>query len=156
MKLQVHELQKNNFNLVSKTLKLLSTFLFLFLVSCHSDDNPQTQTPPLGIEGTWKLTEVNGGITGTIYNYPPGMINWKFNGISQTVIVENHNVDENMQDILPSGTYHYNFVANQATPELCALNIEVNGMNLGCYDIGTTQFTMSQVETDGFLIKLVR
>lgn len=139
------------------TLKLLSAFLFLILFSCHSDDSAQIQSAPItGIEGPWKLVEVNGGISGTIYNYPEGMITWKFNGISQTVIIQNNNVDENMQDILPSGTYHYSLVANEATPELCALNITIDGLNLGCYNIGTTEFTMSQIESDGFFIKLVR
>lgn len=139
------------------TSKLLFALLSLLLFSCHSDDNRPIQTPlPTGIEGSWKLTQVNGGITGTIYDYPEGMITWKFNGISQTVVVQNNNSDESMQDILPSGTYPYSFVVNEATPELCALNIEVNGMNLGCYNIGATQLTMSQIESDGFFIKLIR
>jgi hypothetical protein len=61
-----------------------------------------------------------------------------------------------MQDILSSGTYPYGFVANEATPELCAMTILVNNVNLGCYNITANEFTMSQIEADGFMIRLVR
>lgn len=142
---------------------LLIALCCLVAVSCSDNDDKATDPvaresaePNDSIEGDWSLVEVKGGITGTIYNYPEGMITWKFNGISQTVAVTNNNTDPMMQDILPTGQYNYTFVSNEATPELCATNIKVDGVNLGCFDIGSSEFTMSQIEADGFMITLIR
>jgi len=140
-----------------KKILLLQIFIFtLILSACHHDDQPNYYPGNPNIEGQWKLVNVSGGISGTSYDYPPGMIKWKFNGISQTVYVVNNNVDDNMQDLLPTGTYHYSFVNNEATPELCAQTIRIDGMNLGCYTISDDEFIMNQTESDGFMVKLIR
>lgn len=107
------------------------------------------------INGTWKLVNVSGGIAGTNDDFADGLITWKFNA-NHTVTITNNNTDDSKQDILESGTYDYVFNTNEATPELCAINISIGGTNMGCYTVTATQFTMSQVESDGYLIKLVR
>jgi hypothetical protein len=145
-----------------KSLKLLPVlFLLLSLSACHNEENQSAQAPSrilttATLEGEWKLVNVSGGLVGTNDHFPAGLITWKINGISQTIVIVNNNTNDQLQDILPSGTYHYSFVANEATPELCAMNIQVDGVNLGCYNITANEFTMSQIESDGFMIKLVR
>jgi len=142
-----------------KKLTLLPFFLFtLILCACHSDDNPTYYPLPANqsLEGEWKLVNVRGGIAGTNDTFPEGTILWKFNSINQTVAVTNNNTDDQRQDILPSGLYHYAIVANEATPELCAQTLQIDDINMGCFNIGLTEFTMNQTESDGFFITLVR
>jgi hypothetical protein len=140
---------------MKKLLLLTSLFASLMLSSCHDSDNNQAMPLSSTITGNWKLTNVSGGIAGTNDDFADGLITWKFNS-DHTVTITNNNTADNKQDILESGTYPYAFETNEATPELCAVNIVVGGTNLGCYTITPTQFTMSQVESDGFMIKLVR
>jgi hypothetical protein len=141
-----------------KKFNLLTISLFaLFVSACHSDDRQFYFYPGNpNLEGQWKLVNVSGSIAGTSDDFPEGMITWKFNGISQTVYIVNNNTDEQKQDILPTGTYHFNFVNNEATPELCAQTISIDGTNLGCYTISTDEFIINQTESDGFMIRLVR
>lgn len=152
-----------------KVLKLLAVLSFVSLVSCNdNDDKPTNQLIPTTnnenpnpnepgeIAGQWKLTNVSGGIMGISHNFADGVINWTFDTNTQMVTVLNNNTDPQLQDILASGVYPYDFVANEATPELCDVNIVVGGVSLGCYNIGTSEFTMSQIEADGYMIKLVR
>ena len=144
-----------------KTIKLFFALLCLTTVSCNDNDDkaiavPAAMNPNEAIDGNWSLVNVNGGIAGTSDDYPEGLIVWKFNSANQTVVVQNGNTDPISQDILPSGEYDYSFVSNEATPELCLMNIKVGGVNLGCFNIGSSIFTMSQIESDGFLIKLTR
>ncbi len=154
-----------------KVLKLLAVCCFAALVSCNdNDDKPVDQALPAAsnpnetngdqtageIAGKWKLVNVSGGIMGISHNFADGVINWTFDEAAQTVTVVNNNNDPMLQDIFASGTYPYDFVPNEATPELCDINIVVGGVSLGCYNIGTSEFTMSQIESDGFMIKLVR
>lgn len=153
-----------------KVLKLLAALSLVALVSCNDNDDKPTDLPaqtnnenpnenpdgPDEIAGAWKLTNVSGGIMGISHNFAEGVINWTFDTNTQMVTVLNNNTDPQLQDIFASGTYPYDFVANEATPELCEINIVVGGVSLGCYDIGTSEFTMSQIEADGYMIKLVR
>jgi hypothetical protein len=142
-----------------KKITFLPYFFFvLFFCACHSDDNAAYYPLPTNqsLEGEWKLVNVRGGIAGVNDTFADGTILWKFNGISQTVAVTNNNTDDQMQDILPSGLYHYSIVANEATPELCAQTFQIDGTNMGCFNIGLAEFTMNQTETDGFLVTLVR
>ncbi|MFT3794226.1 hypothetical protein [Flavobacterium sp.] len=145
-----------------KTVKLLTLALSLVLLSCSDNDDKEptqqivTPQPTASINGTWHLVNVNGGFGGTSDDFPVGMITWEFNQAQQTVTVVNNNTDPQAQDILPSGTYDYDFVANEATPEICNTNIKIGNTNLGCYSIGSQTFVMSQIEADGFEIRLHR
>ena len=138
---------------------LVAALLFVLIWACYNDDNTNVEMPQTtneNFEGEWKLVNVSGGIMGVNDTFPEGMITWKVNGISQTIAVTNDNPDAQAQDILPDGIYNYSFVPNEATPELCDMTIKVGDVNLGCYNITSEEFTMSQVESDGFFIKLVR
>jgi hypothetical protein len=141
-----------------KTIKQIAILFCLALLSACHNDSPQSYYYPgnPNIQGNWKLVNVSGSIAGTSDDFPEGMITWKFNGFSQTVSIVNNNTDEDKQDILPTGTYPFHFVNNEATPELCAQTIQIDGMNLGCYTISTNEFIMNQTESDGLMIRLVR
>ncbi|MDR6967101.1 hypothetical protein J2X31_001108 [Flavobacterium arsenatis] len=133
---------------------IIVAFLLVFLSSCcnNDDGNPVNQQ----IEGKWHLVQVSGGFVGINHVYEPGTISWEFNPSTNKLKVINTNTDDNMQDIFDTGTYDYGFQLNTATPEICPENILLNSIDYGCYTISSNNLIISQVETDGFLIKLIR
>lgn len=145
-----------------KTKTFLIAFLLcgFSLVSCHDDDdgNPGPVSYPIDqqLEGKWHLTNVSGGIAGTDDDYSFNEIVWDFHTEQHTVTVTNMNTDPQKIDFFDSGTYNYTFNANTSTPELCAQTIAIDGVNLGCYEFEFSSFTMSQVESDGYLLQLER
>jgi|GEM_PF-793870 len=143
-----------------KTLKLLGLIALFALAGCNDDDNDYVPiyTPPTteDIDGAWELSNVSGGIIGTSDDFLPGEVTWVFNEENQTVEVFNNNTDDDKVDFFDSGTYDYEVVNNQATPELCGFNFAIDGINLGCFTVTETQFTMSMVEADGHMITLKR
>lgn len=159
MKLKLPELQIKKHNPI-RPLLLFTFFSLLILAGCNDDDNnyipiyapPTTQD----IDGAWDLANVSGGIAGTSDDFAPGEVTWVFNDQNQTVQVFNSNTDENRVDFFDSGTYDYQVVINQATPELCGFNFEIDAVNLGCFTITEEQFTMSMIEADGHIITLKR
>lgn len=68
----------------------------------------------------------------------------------------NTNTDEAKQDLFETGTYDYGMQANTATPELCNEVILLNGIDYGCFGIDNGQLIISQIEADGYYIKLIR
>lgn len=141
-----------------KQLQFLPYFLFaLTLFACHQDSDNNFPVPVNpSINGEWTLINVSGGIAGTNDDFPSGTITWTFNTADAKVTVVNNNTDDSKQDILEDGIYPYTFEVNTAAPDLCATTISIGGMNLGCYNVTTHELTMGQVETDGYLLKLVR
>lgn len=146
----------------TKRLYLLTLLLCGFsLVSCHDDDDNNDPGPvsyPIDqqLEGKWHVTSVTGGIGGTSDEYEFSEIVWDFHTQLHTVTVTNQNTDPQKVDFFDSGTYNYGFNANTTTPQLCTQNIAIDGVNLGCYEFEPGTFTMSQIESDGYLITLMR
>ena len=135
-----------------KIFKLtLLAFCIMICAGCTVDDEG---TPAL--HGEWKLVHVMGGIAGVDDTFPEGTITWKFNTSSQTVTVDNTNTDESMQDFMPSGVYDYNFAVNTATPEACSDVIVIDGVSFGCMSVDSDELVFSQIESDGFILNLIR
>jgi hypothetical protein len=136
---------------MKKIFLLFTAVAFMALSGCNGNDNDNTPS----MKGTWSLTNVHGGITGSDDSFDPGMITWDFDPTSHTVTIVNNNTFE-AQDILPSGTYDYSVVENTTSSELCSENIVVGGTNYGCFAVSAHEMTFAQVESDGFMITFVR
>ena len=133
-----------------KTIKLLSALvLTLFLTGCSSDDSGSRS-----IDGTWNLTNIKGGIEGIDNDFANGTITWTFDSDAGTVEVVNSNTND-VEDMLPTGTYSFTIEASEI-PDLCEENFFIDAVNFGCYHITTHHLTFGQVESDGYLISLVR
>jgi hypothetical protein len=160
MKQKVHELQKKIIKRVSSKFHFLTLLAFFAITGCNDGNDPYipTYTPPAteNIEGSWELSNVSGGIAGTYDDFAPNEVVWIFNEESQTVTVFNNNTDDNKVDFFDSGTYDYEVVINQTTPELCGFNFAIDGVNLGCFTVTEEQFKMSMIEADGHIITLKR
>lgn len=143
-----------------KTIQLLALLGLLSVVACDDDDHREPVLVPTtavhGVDGEWNLIQVMGDFTGGSYSYAEGEIRWVFDPEAQTVEVVNLNTDPNKVDVLESGTYSYSFEANGSTPELCSQIIKVDGLDMGCYDIGENELTMSRIEVDGLALTLKR
>jgi len=138
-----------------KIINLLRiNLLALLAISCcnNDDGNPVNQQ----IEGKWHLVQVSGGFVGINHVYEPGTISWEFNANTNKLKVINTNTDENKQDIFDTGTYDFGFEPNTTTSELCPESIILDSIDYGCYTIDDDELTISQLESDGFLIKLIR
>ncbi|MFT3794225.1 hypothetical protein [Flavobacterium sp.] len=143
-----------------KTLKLLALLGLFSFTGCNDDDRRDPVLVPAPavpeVDGQWNLIQVMGEFTGGSYTYAEGEISWTFDPETQTVEVVNLNTDPNKVDVFESGTYDYSFEANPSTPELCGEIIKVDGLDMGCYNIGQTQMTMSRIEVDGLALTLRR
>jgi hypothetical protein len=137
-----------------KTIKQI-TLLFIFIVvSSCSKNNDDTSQTVAKIDGQWKLKYVNGSITGASYYFEPGVVNWLFNPMNNTVTVVNNNTNNNLNAVFPSGTYTYEISSN---PEVsCNQTIKIDGTEFGCLDITTNELNIDQTFADGFQVHLVR
>lgn len=145
---------------MKRTLKLCAFLLcFMTIAACHDDDNnnpdyPTTYNPKM--EGKWHLINVSGGIQGISEDFAYEEIVWDFDTANLKVTVHNTNTDPQKADSFDSGTYDFNITPNTVTPQNCSLNIVVNSINMGCYAFSPNEFTMSQIEADGYMLQFVR
>lgn len=154
MKSPIHELRKkSNKNLVSKTVKLLSAFFLVALVSCNNSDSDNDNVPTT-IDGTWRLASVTGGIAGTHDEFN-GEITWTFDN-NGNVAVSNSNTDDTKVDFMDTGDYLYNFAPNPSTPESCSEAMFIDGVSYGCYSIDDNTMVLNQVENDGYEVTLIK
>ena len=142
-----------------KTMTVFAMFVLLLTpFSCHETENyyfiPQTANQ--AIQGEWHLVNVAGGFAGINDDYTIGEIVWDFDTANQTVTIMNLNTNENKVDMFDSGVYAFAYVQNTVLPDNCILSLTIDGVNLGCSNFNNTQFTLSQVESDGYFITLQR
>ncbi|MGL2966909.1 hypothetical protein [Flavobacterium sp. XGLA_31] len=124
--------------------------LVLFFSSCGTDSN-STNTDP--VQGQWKLVAVDGTFAGIHNTFSPGVINWSFNPITQTVTVVNNNPNPELWDVLETGVYNYQFVNDPDSP--CGESIKINGTIYGCYSTTNDTLVIDQAIADGFAMTLV-
>ncbi|RZJ35511.1 MAG: hypothetical protein EOO51_05060 [Flavobacterium sp.] len=134
-----------------KITKLVPMLFLVAMSACDSGSDRKTT-----LDGHWKLINVKGGISGSDFDFPPGLITYNFDTATNTVEVTNNNTNDAAEDMLPSGSYTYSIQENTTTPQLCEENFFIDEVNFGCYNLGSNQLTFGQVEADGYLITLVR
>jgi len=120
--------------------KIIFTLLSVLLVSCSVDSDLETQATS---NPKWSLVESVGGVAGTTANYEVNQINWTFNDLDGTLLVE-HNV-EGISDALDPGTYDFNLQAiNNAS------FIFINDVEFGAITINVNRFVIDQnITSDG-------
>lgn len=124
----------------------------LFITSCDKD-NQSNQSDE--IEGTWKVTNISGGFAGIDDDYASGVITWKFNG--QTLTVINNESQGAIYSGFETGTYQY------TSTEINGVKyININSQEFGGYTITNNNLTINQNETstgsgaDGFILNFSR
>lgn len=122
--------------------------IFLFTsIGCSNDDDT-TSDPDINtseLNGTWNLVNVNGGFVGIDHDFSTGTIVWVFNDTNTTVTITNNNTDDAIEDLLPTGTYDYTVVTIGDNLELI-----VDSVNRGNFEITMNQFTIVEQPRDGF------
>lgn len=114
------------------------------MIGCSGDDD--AVVVPSGLEGTWNLINVTGGLIGINENFKKGEIVWVFDTTSKQVKVTNNNGSAgSTQDLFPTGTYTYSIVFSNDTKRLI-----VNDINLGTLEMTTNEFTVDDQFADGF------
>lgn len=117
------------------------------LLAMTCDDDPSDDKPA----GTWSLISVSGGITGTEYNFEPGLITWKFNYDSTVNVVNNNAEDSDAEDFFETGTYNYQYLPNELSG--CENVIYIDSINFGCQDLRNPSYTLTQTTSDGYTLK---
>lgn len=136
-----------------KTITFLKiTLIALIISSCCSNDNgtPINDT----LSGKYHLIQVSGTIAGINHLFEPGTISWEFN--NNTLKVINNNTNEGLQDLFETGTYTISIEQNSSTAEVCPETINIDAVNYGCFSLENNTLIISQIESDGYLIKLKR
>lgn len=135
-----------------KTMKLLALALTVgFFTGCNNDDDSNGETT---LEGTWKLTRVQGGFGGADEEFQSGAITWTFDFDDQTVDVVN-NQPESDYDFFETGTYDFEVLSTNDPNDPCGHMI-IDNLDFGCLDISSNTLKLDQQMADGFLITLKR
>lgn len=130
-----------------KTLIVYFLLLFTSVIGCE----PETISPDLtdGVDGTWNLTHVSGGIDGRELTFDPGVIVWTFNAETEMVTIDN--TSDNGLSVFQSGTY--SFLIEETDGHL---SISIDGMYFGNIDIFTNQININQNVADGIFLELTK
>ncbi|MCO6149623.1 hypothetical protein [Flavobacterium sp. NRK1] len=134
-----------------KNLKLVLLLLSsLLLINCSDDDPKSSLTDSNAM--VLKLVNVSGSIAGVSHDFNEGEVTWTLDEENQTIKVVNNFTDTNVYSGIASGTYDYENVPNEITPQSCATTIEINGtLNMGCKDNNGNTITFTQLEADGYV-----
>lgn len=150
-----------------KNLKITLTIVFFgFLMRCQKDtlfDSDKKETRRIEnsnqLTGTWSLVNVSGGFAGVDYNFPPSMIKWTFNEVTNQLEVANNNLFQGVfiHDGLPTGNYSFftNTVLSRCQTNFQSIDIE--NLSEACFTISNdVLFIDANLGADGFQYKLVR
>ncbi|TSE11482.1 MULTISPECIES: hypothetical protein [Aquimarina] len=122
-------------------------FTSILIIGCSGDDdvvtNPDLNSSGLG--GEWNLINVSGGFIGINENLDKGIIIWNFNETNKNVVITNNNMNDAINDILPTGTYNFSMVTINGNEELI-----INDRNLGNFELTNNEFTIDEQFRDGF------
>ena len=123
--------------------KFAFILLSLVLVSCSIESDLQPTTPT---SAKWSLVQAVGGLAGSTTNYQQNQINWTFNEVDGTLIVE-HNT-AGVSDALDPGTYDYSIqtIANDDF-------LFVDDVEYGSIIVTGNRFLINQnIASDGSII----
>ena len=126
------------------------TFIILLvsLMSCslNNDNNPQV------IRTEWHLKNVSGGIEGIDYDFDFNVVIWEFNETLATVLIENNNTNDAIEDGPDSGTYPYEIVDGTDFTFISIDNNELGDLNILENElIIDGNLTSSGMGTDGYV-----
>lgn len=138
---------------MKKILILLLISPLLLATSCDDDDNNTPQNAAL--TGRWKLVNISGGIQGQDFDVPNGTITWTFNNNNMVQVVNNNPVDSNVEDFFETGTYTYQHIASEVSAT-CPQLLRVNNVDLGCKHTAGNTMTLTQTESDGYVLTLMK
>jgi len=120
--------------------KIIFILLSFVLVSCSIDSDSQ---PPTQTNAKWSLIQATGGLAGTNTTYQRNQINWTFNEIDGTLIVE-HNTT-GISGALDPGTYDYT-IQNIANDDF----LFVDTIEYGSISVSGNRFLIDQsITSDG-------
>ena len=142
-----------------KNLKLLLLLLYIpIAASCNNDDDNNTP-PPVNttLEGSWKLINISGGFQGMNQDFEEGLITWNFDESEGSLTVVNNNPAD-VYDALGTGDYLYTVTPVESQSCGSTISVTQNLMihNFGCMTLNGNNLTMSQIESDGFLLTFKR
>jgi hypothetical protein len=135
---------------MKNTILTLAITLSLIISGCSSNSSSNSTD---SVQGQWKLVTVEGSFAGIHDSFEPGLITWTFNETNHSVTVVNNNTNSNLQSVLATGTYAYQFVNNPDSP--CSESIEINGSIYNCYTVTNDSLTIDQSIADGYIITLI-
>ncbi len=137
----------------SKQIILMAVLISIMLGSCKNDDD-STDTAN-GLQGTWNLSNVNGGLIGINIEYSKNEVIWTFNENIGTLTVTNNIMTTGPEQIYSgpeTGTYSYDIVLEDES-EI----IYIDGQERGVLTIEANTFYIDAgLATDGFLSKYIR
>ncbi len=123
--------------------KIAFILLSLVFVNCSIDSDSQ---PPTQTSAKWSLIQAIGGVAGSNMVYSQNQINWTFNEVNATLIVE-HNT-AGVSDALDPGTYDYSIqtIANDDF-------LFIDDVEYGSIVITGNRFIINQnIASDGSII----
>ncbi|WP_341216496.1 hypothetical protein [uncultured Wocania sp.] len=120
---------------MKKSVILILSCFFIFS-SCSNDEDP---IDPQKIKYLWHLVKVTGGVAGIDEEFNLETIVWAFNDANKTLVVENNNDDDTIEDGLDSGTYEYSVLDLDGKSYLT-----VNNNELGSFEISQSALVINQ------------
>ena len=136
-------------------MKKAPTLLFalaFILMGCNDDDDNNSSA---GLEGNWKLVQISGGFSGTIYNFTPGTVVWNFDE-SDTDITVTSTVETNTYYGLSVGTHEYELSPNDNCNNSVNVLMDDYYANFGCSTIEGDTLTLNNGYADGEIYTFVR
>lgn len=134
---------------------LIALSCFFVLSNCST--NNEESTTPDEVAFLWHLVGVTGGIAGIDEQFDVNTIVWNFDDVNQTLVIDNKNTDDSLEDSLDSGTYAFSVLSEGSLTYLL-----VDGTEIGSFEINSNSltidqnFTSSGTVTDGFIYTFTR
>ncbi|WP_418603243.1 hypothetical protein [Hwangdonia sp.] len=139
---------------MKKSILIVLSCLFIFS-SCSTSEDP---IDPQKVKYLWHLVNVTGGVAGVNETFSLDTIVWAFNDATKTLVVENNNDDDTIEDALDSGTYEFDVIQGPSGKTF----LTINTSEFGNFEISQNTLTIDQNITttgtgaDGFIYTFKR
>ncbi len=133
-----------------KKIVIIALSCFFVLSSCSTNDS--NSGTPQKVRYLWHLISVTGGVAGVDEQFSLNTVVWAFDDATKTLVVDNKNTDDTIEDGLDSGSYGYTVADIDGNTYLT-----VEGNEFGSFEISQNILTINQnlkstgSGTDGFI-----
>lgn len=138
----------------NRILNLVMILSLAFLSSCSDTDDA---APIEALDGTWNLTNIQGGLAGINEDFASGSITWSFNNESLILTVENNSTQTTVYSGYPTGSYAYTIAVDDKNEYII-----MNTVSFGSYVFSGNNLIINQNENpagsgaDGFILQFER